>query len=175
MIYPAGRLADLMVKMRQYGMEPKRVRIVYPGMGSDAKLAMVEATLGGRSGLKILPPLMDQGGLFYPELSLNSIFFIVFPPSCSFNFSFMVSASNSSSCSQMGSDTSTLRIPFLIHEGLACLAIPGPTASSHTSHILASDGLKGSVGSLSRVVIISFKDVKESFFPLLKQYHIQIS
>jgi tRNA1Val (adenine37-N6)-methyltransferase len=61
MIYPAGRLADLMVKMRQYGMEPKRVRIIYPGMGSEAKLAMVEATMGGRSGLKILPPLMDQG------------------------------------------------------------------------------------------------------------------
>jgi tRNA1Val (adenine37-N6)-methyltransferase len=61
MIYPAERLADLMVKMRQYGMEPKRVRIIYPGMESEAKLAMVEAILGGRSGLKILPPLMDQG------------------------------------------------------------------------------------------------------------------
>jgi tRNA1Val (adenine37-N6)-methyltransferase len=61
MIYPAERLADLMVKMRQYGMEPKRVRIVYPGMESEAKLAMIEAILGGRSGLKILPPLMDQG------------------------------------------------------------------------------------------------------------------
>ena len=62
MIYPAERLADLMVKMRRSGMEPKRVRIIYPGMESEAKLAMVEATLGGRSGLKILPPLMDQGG-----------------------------------------------------------------------------------------------------------------
>jgi tRNA1Val (adenine37-N6)-methyltransferase len=61
MIYPAERLADLMVKMRQYGMEPKRVRIIYPGIESEAKLAMVEAILGGRSGLKILPPLMDQG------------------------------------------------------------------------------------------------------------------
>ena len=61
MIYPAERLADLMIMMRQYGMEPKRVRIIYPGMESEAKLAMVEATLGGRSGLKILPPLMDQG------------------------------------------------------------------------------------------------------------------
>jgi tRNA1Val (adenine37-N6)-methyltransferase len=61
MIYPAERLADLMVKMRQYGMEPKRVRIIYPGMESEAKLAMIEAILGGRNGLKILPPLMDQG------------------------------------------------------------------------------------------------------------------
>jgi tRNA1Val (adenine37-N6)-methyltransferase len=62
MIYPAGRLAELMVRMRQYGIEPKRVRIVYPEMKSEAKMAMVEAILGGRSGLKILPPLMDQGG-----------------------------------------------------------------------------------------------------------------
>ncbi len=61
MIYPAERLSDLIVKMRQYGMEPKRVRIIYPGMESEAKLAMVEAILGGKSGLKILPPLMDQG------------------------------------------------------------------------------------------------------------------
>jgi tRNA1Val (adenine37-N6)-methyltransferase len=61
MIYPAERLADLMAKMRQCGMEPKRARIIYPGMESGAKLVMVEATLGGRSGLKILPPLIDQG------------------------------------------------------------------------------------------------------------------
>jgi tRNA1(Val) A37 N6-methylase TrmN6 len=30
-------------------------------MESEAELAMVEAILGGKSGLKILPPLMDQG------------------------------------------------------------------------------------------------------------------
>jgi tRNA1(Val) A37 N6-methylase TrmN6 len=61
MIYPAERLTDLMVRMREYGMEPKRVRIIYPGMESEAKLALVEAYPGGKSGLKILPPLMDQG------------------------------------------------------------------------------------------------------------------
>lgn len=61
MIYPAARLTDLMVRMRRRGMEPKRLRIIYPGMGSEAKLAMVEACIGGRAGLKVLPPLLDQG------------------------------------------------------------------------------------------------------------------
>jgi len=61
MIYPVERLADLMEKMRRSGMEPKRLRIIYPGMKTEAKLAMIEATLGGRSGLKVLPPLFEQG------------------------------------------------------------------------------------------------------------------
>lgn len=66
MIYPAERLADLMLKIRLAGMEPKRLRIIYPGMESDAKLAMVEASLGGRKGLKVLPPLIGQGDYTIP-------------------------------------------------------------------------------------------------------------
>jgi tRNA1(Val) A37 N6-methylase TrmN6 len=61
MIYPAVRLVDVLVKMRGFNLEPKSVRIVYPGMESEAKLALIEAALGGRRGLKLLPPLFDQG------------------------------------------------------------------------------------------------------------------
>lgn len=61
MIYPAVRLVDVLVRMRGFNLEPKRVRIVYPGMQSEGNLALIEASLGGRGGLKILPPLLDQG------------------------------------------------------------------------------------------------------------------
>jgi tRNA1(Val) A37 N6-methylase TrmN6 len=61
MIYPAERLPDLMVRLRDFGMEPKRTQVIYPSMTSEAKLALIEAALGGRKGLKILPPLIDQG------------------------------------------------------------------------------------------------------------------
>ncbi len=61
MIYPAVRLTDLLTKMTGFGLEPKRLRIVYPSMQSEAKLALIEASLGGRAGLKVLPPLLDQG------------------------------------------------------------------------------------------------------------------
>ncbi len=61
MIYPAERLVDLLVRMRRYNLEPKRLRINYPNFKADAKLALIEASLGGRPGLEILPPLIGQG------------------------------------------------------------------------------------------------------------------
>ena len=61
MVYSAERLVDLLVRLRGFDLEPKRVRVVYPHLESEAKLVLVEAARGGREGLKILPPLMDQG------------------------------------------------------------------------------------------------------------------
>jgi len=60
-IYPAERLTDLMVRMRGFDLEPKTLRIVYPALESEAKLVLIEASRGGRIGVKVLPPLMDQG------------------------------------------------------------------------------------------------------------------
>jgi tRNA1(Val) A37 N6-methylase TrmN6 len=61
LVYPAGRLAEMLVRLRRLNLEPKRVRIHYPDLESNAKLALIEATLGGRPGLEILPPLLGQG------------------------------------------------------------------------------------------------------------------
>lgn len=61
MIYPAERLVDILDRMRRFALEPKRVQINYPHLRSGAKLALIEASLGGRSGLEILPPLIGQG------------------------------------------------------------------------------------------------------------------
>jgi len=61
MIYPAVRLVDAFLEMRSIGLEPKRIRVIYPRMDSEAKLVLIEASLRGRGGLKLLPPLMDQG------------------------------------------------------------------------------------------------------------------
>ncbi len=66
MIYPAERLADIMSRMRKYNMEPKRLRFNYPDFKTGAKLVLIEAWVGGRPGIKILPPLMGQG-----DYSLN--------------------------------------------------------------------------------------------------------
>jgi len=61
MIYPAERLVDILGRMRRFGLEPKRIRIHYPDLHSNAKLALIEASRGGRPGLEILPPLFGQG------------------------------------------------------------------------------------------------------------------
>ena len=60
-IYPSERLVDILAKMRRFTLEPKRIQINYPDQQSGAKLALIEACLGGRPGLEILPPLIGQG------------------------------------------------------------------------------------------------------------------
>ncbi len=61
MIYPVERLMDVLVQMRHHHLEPKKIRIHYSTPQSGAKLALIEASLGGRPGLEILPPLIGQG------------------------------------------------------------------------------------------------------------------
>ncbi len=60
-IYSSVRLADILVRMRRFNLEPKKVQIIYPDLNSGAKLILVEAILGGRPGLKINPPIIGQG------------------------------------------------------------------------------------------------------------------
>jgi tRNA1Val (adenine37-N6)-methyltransferase len=60
-IYPAGRLVDLIVRMRAFDFEPKRMQVVYPSMEEESKLVLVEGSRAGKGGVKILPPLIDQG------------------------------------------------------------------------------------------------------------------
>lgn len=61
LIYPSVRLADILVRLRRFNLEPKRLQLNYPCLESGAKLALIEASLGGHPGLEVLPPLLGQG------------------------------------------------------------------------------------------------------------------
>ncbi len=63
LVYPADRLTEVFLRMRRFGLEPKRLQINYPTIQSRAKLALIEASLGGKPGLVIEPPLLGQGDL----------------------------------------------------------------------------------------------------------------
>ncbi|MBW1723354.1 MAG: methyltransferase [Deltaproteobacteria bacterium] len=66
MVYPAFRLVDMLVRMRAFGLEPKRIQVVYPEPETDSKLVLVEAVPGGGVGVRILPPLFGQGEFSIP-------------------------------------------------------------------------------------------------------------
>ena len=58
LVYPAVRVADLLVGMREVGVEVKRLRWVHSSTDGPATLVLVEGVKGGGSGLKVLPPLV---------------------------------------------------------------------------------------------------------------------
>jgi len=60
LIYPAVRLVDILVRLRQFNLEPKRLLIDFPGPASSAKLVLIEATRDGKSGVDLMPPLFGQ-------------------------------------------------------------------------------------------------------------------
>jgi tRNA1Val (adenine37-N6)-methyltransferase len=56
-IYPAARLAGSFAQLKDASLEPKRLRMIHSRPGEDARLALVEARLGGGEELTVEPPL----------------------------------------------------------------------------------------------------------------------
>jgi len=69
-IFPAARLAELLLLMRGRGLEPKRLRSVHPRADKPASLVLVEAVKDGGPGLTVLPPLVvhEQDGGYSAEM-----------------------------------------------------------------------------------------------------------
>ncbi|MFZ3578511.1 tRNA1(Val) (adenine(37)-N6)-methyltransferase [Virgibacillus sp. DJP39] len=57
MVHRPGRLVDILSLFRAYKLEPKRIRLVYPKMGREANMLLIEGIRDGKADLTILPPL----------------------------------------------------------------------------------------------------------------------
>lgn len=61
LIYPVRRTVEVLYRMRAFGLEPKKMRIVYSRASSNGDFVLVEGLKGGGEELKILPPLFIYG------------------------------------------------------------------------------------------------------------------
>lgn len=61
LIYPAQRLAELVVVLEQHHLTPKILCLIHPKEGERANLALVQARPGGKPGLEVLPPVFVYG------------------------------------------------------------------------------------------------------------------
>jgi tRNA1Val (adenine37-N6)-methyltransferase len=61
LIYTAGRLTDVLSRMRIEGIEPKFLRMIHSRQDTKATLVLIEGIKGGRPDLKIAPPLIIYG------------------------------------------------------------------------------------------------------------------
>lgn len=58
MIHRPHRLVEIFAKMREVGIEPKTLRIIYPKKDAEAKMVLIEGIKGGGSFLKVMEPLI---------------------------------------------------------------------------------------------------------------------
>lgn len=58
MIHKPFRLAEILSKMCQYKIEPKRIRFVHPYIDKEPTMVMIEGLKGGKSRVTVEPPII---------------------------------------------------------------------------------------------------------------------
>ena len=63
-------VGDVMEFIKKYKLEPKCMQLVYPFKDKEPNMVLIESTRGGRSGMKILKPLIiyKQPGVYTDDI-----------------------------------------------------------------------------------------------------------
>lgn len=70
MVHRPFRLPEILAKMSQYGIEPKRMRLVYPYVDKEPNMVLVEGMKGAKPRMTVEPPLIvyEKNGNYTKEL-----------------------------------------------------------------------------------------------------------
>ena len=70
MVHRPFRLAEILSKMVEYRIEPKRLRLVYPYIDKEPNMILIEGLRGGKSRMTVEPPLIvyKEPGIYTDEI-----------------------------------------------------------------------------------------------------------
>ncbi len=58
MVHRPFRLTDIILTMKKYNLEPKRMKLVYPYIDKEPNMVLIEGLRGGKPMIKVDPPLI---------------------------------------------------------------------------------------------------------------------
>ena len=70
MVHRPFRLAEIMVLLRAYRLEPKRMQLVYPFVDKEPNMVLIEANRGGKPRMTVEKPLIvyREPGVYMEEI-----------------------------------------------------------------------------------------------------------
>ena len=70
LVHRPFRLAEIMITLVKYRLEPKRMQLVYPFVDKEPNMVLIEANRGGNARLKVEKPLIvyREKGVYMPEI-----------------------------------------------------------------------------------------------------------
>ena len=70
MVHRPRRLIEILQTMKQYGLEPKRMKFVHPYKDREANMVLIEAVRGGKALMKVEAPVIvfDENGEYSQEI-----------------------------------------------------------------------------------------------------------
>lgn len=67
MVHRTERLVDIITMLNKHSFALKRMQLVYPKVGENSNMVLIEASNNGLQGLKILEPLYVHEGDHYTK------------------------------------------------------------------------------------------------------------
>lgn len=70
MVHRPHRLAEIISALKQYKLEPKRMKLVHPFVDKEANMVLIEAVRGGKSMMKVEAPVIvyREPGVYTDEI-----------------------------------------------------------------------------------------------------------
>lgn len=70
MVHRPHRLAEIISALKEYKLEPKRMKLVHPFIDKDSNMVLIEAVRGGRSMMKVEAPIIvyKEPGVYMDEI-----------------------------------------------------------------------------------------------------------
>lgn len=70
MVHRPHRLAEIISTLKEYKLEPKRMKLVHPFIDKDANMVLIEAVRGGKSMIKVEAPIIvyREYGIYTDEI-----------------------------------------------------------------------------------------------------------
>lgn len=70
LVHRPFRMAEIIGKLLQYKLEPKRMQLVYPYIDKEPNMVLLEACRGGKSRMTVEKPLIvyEKPGVYTPEI-----------------------------------------------------------------------------------------------------------
>ena len=70
LVHRPFRLAEIMAELTKYGLEPKRMQLVYPFVDKEPNMVLLEAVRGGKPRMTVEKPLIvyREPGVYTPEI-----------------------------------------------------------------------------------------------------------
>ena len=70
MVHRPHRLAEIITALKNYKLEPKRMKLLHPFIDKDANMVLIEAVRGGKSMMKVEAPIIvyQKPGVYTQEI-----------------------------------------------------------------------------------------------------------
>lgn len=71
LVHRTERLSEIIILMKKYNIEPKKIQFIYPKVNHESNMILIEGRKNGNGGIKVLSPIIahNEDGVYTDQIS----------------------------------------------------------------------------------------------------------